>query len=141
VRNKAEHNQQNSLAVPADQSEHHVTQKTSATQEPKRMNTKAAATETKNAPAQRLDTGCPACGHKVVRPTDLARVFTCAKCDAVFGDCYLGDSYGFVLPFMIATEPHAGEMRYYDFTCLGSKGVTRRHGWYDPATKLIVQVG
>jgi ribosomal protein L37AE/L43A len=130
VRNKDRETEQISLDVFSNQSEHHIT-----------MTSETKATEQKNAGTQRHLTGCPGCGHTLVRPTEQSRVFTCAKCGAIFGDCYLGDSYAFVLPFMIAKEPHTGEMRYYDFTCLGSNGLTRRHGWFDPATKMIVQVG
>lgn len=68
-------------------------------------------------------------------------LYTCAKCNAIFGDCYLGDSYSFVKPFMTAAEVPAESQRYFDFSCLGSAGLTRRHGWYDPSTKLITQVG
>ncbi len=82
--------------------------------------------------------GCPACSAKYAYPVK-GRIYLCARCDAIFGDCYLGESYEFVLPQFSATEP--GVSRYYDFTCLGSKGLTRRHGWYDPATRLITQVG
>lgn len=100
--------------------------------------------ESKAVRTERHHAGCPACSHKLVRATSRPQIYTCAKCDALFGDCYLGDSYTLVLPFMIpdSMEPFPPDaMRYYDFTCLGSKGVTRRHGWYDPATRLIVQVG
>lgn len=85
---------------------------------------------------------CPACSHTKgveVKPF----VYTCGACDAIFADhIYLGGSYEYVLPFM-SSEPNVPQerMRYFDFTCVGSKGLTRRHGWYDTATKRIVQVG
>lgn len=85
---------------------------------------------------------CPACSHKLgYQLPNHSRVYRCAKCEAIHGYCYLGDSYSLVQPYMIEKEPHTGEMRYYDLECLGSKGLTRRHGWYDPNTGLIVQVG
>ncbi len=84
---------------------------------------------------------CPACSHKKgheVKPF----VYTCGACDAIFSDhIYLGDSYSFVLPQWAEGEVPAERTRYFDFTCLGSQGVTRRHGWYDTATRKIVQVG
>jgi hypothetical protein len=85
---------------------------------------------------------CPACSHKLgyLLP-GYARVYRCAKCEAIHGSCYLGDSYTLVQPYMIDKEPHNGQIRYYDLDCLGSAGVRRRHGWYDPETRLIVQVG
>ena len=71
----------------------------------------------------------------------FAQVYRCAKCEAIYGSCYLGDSYSLVLPFMVAVDPPTERTRYYDLDCLGSKGITRRHGWYDAETKQIVQVG
>ena len=86
--------------------------------------------------------GCPACSCRLAHPVPRrTQVFTCANCEALFGTCYLGESYEMVMPQFVQNEPSGENIRYYDFTCLGSKGVTRRHGWYDPATKLIVQVG
>jgi hypothetical protein len=40
----------------------------------------------------------------------------------------------------MSNEPEQNQV-YYDLTCLGSTGLTRRHGWYNPVTKLITQVG
>lgn len=71
----------------------------------------------------------------------MTGVYICRKCEAVFGQCYKGDSYGIVLPFMTADKDATERQRYYDFTVLGSDGVTRRHGWFDPQTKLITQIG
>jgi hypothetical protein len=47
-----------------------------------------------------------------------------------------------VLPYF-DPDPNVGPLtiRYYDFTTLSSQGIGRRHGWYNPATKLIVQTG
>lgn len=83
---------------------------------------------------------CPGCSSK--RGYRVApQVHICAGCDGIVGSCYLGDSYLYVLPQMTAAAVPAEATRYYDFTTLGSKGVGRRHGWYDPTTKLITQVG
>jgi hypothetical protein len=68
-------------------------------------------------------------------------VYTCAKCGAIFGSCYLGDSYGLVSPYMTANIAATERQRYFDFTTLGSKGVGRRHGWFDPETRMMTQVG
>jgi len=84
---------------------------------------------------------CPLCDQvKAVKEVGRG-IYECLNCGAVYGDCYLGDSYGHVLPYMTAEEPPADQLRYFDFTCIGSAGVTRRHGWYDPATRLVVQAG
>jgi hypothetical protein len=86
--------------------------------------------------------GCPACSHRLATPVQgFTQVYRCAKCDAVYGSCYLGDSYSLVLPYFVESEPPVEQTRYFDFDCLGSKGVTRRHGWYDLVSKRIVQVG
>lgn len=84
---------------------------------------------------------CPACGAFRRKPTKVYGVYECAKCGAIYGECYLGESYEFVLPYFDETTPDPKDVRYYDFVCLGSDGITRRHGWYNPQTKRIVQVG
>lgn len=68
-------------------------------------------------------------------------VHECPHCKAVFGTCYLGESYGIVLSYMTSANVPMDQTRYYDFETLGSDGIGRRHGWFDPATRLIVQVG
>jgi ribosomal protein L37AE/L43A len=85
-------------------------------------------------------TGCPACSHKKATVVS-GRIYRCAGCEGIYGDCYLGDSYSHVLPYMAQEDVAAEQTRYFDFSCLGSAGLTRRHGWYDPSTKLIVQEG
>ncbi len=88
---------------------------------------------------------CPACNR--VRGNRLIRsgVYECAACGAIFtprgGTIYLGESYSLVLPYFAKGEVAPEQLRYYDLMILGSKGMERRHGWYDPATKLIHQTG
>ncbi len=84
-------------------------------------------------------TSCPACDSEQSHPSDLgAQISECTKCGAVYGTCYLGDSYGIVKP----SFGEDGERSiYFDLTCLGSQGITRRHGWYNPETLLTMQVG
>jgi hypothetical protein len=69
-------------------------------------------------------------------------VYRCPHCEAIQGQCYLGESYGLVKPYL-DPDPNVDPLtvRYYDFTTLGSQGIGRRHGWYNPATRLIVQTG
>jgi len=107
------------------------------------MTTQTTKTETKN---QNPETGkgdfmnCPACSSTKFS-TDARQINTCGACGAIFADnIYLGESYGIVKPFMSERLDIDGA-RYFDFTCLGSKGITRRHGWFDPETGLILQVG
>jgi len=86
-------------------------------------------------------TRCPACNGKRQNPTRHTMVFECRRCGAIYGDCTKGESYEIVLPYMAEAEVAPEHCRYYDFTVLGSDGITRRHGWFDPETRRIVQVG
>ena len=81
---------------------------------------------------------CPACRSRRCKAIK-GRIYQCNRCQAIFGTTFLGDSYEFVRPQWQTKEVKVE--RYFDFTCVGSKGVSRRHGWYDPETKLITQVG
>ena len=86
--------------------------------------------------------GCPACSHMLAYQVEgHPRIYRCAACDGIYGFCCLGESYSPVLPYMVSQDPPVEQTRYYDLECLGSKGITRRHGWYDTVSKLIVQVG
>jgi hypothetical protein len=82
-------------------------------------------------------------GVKELKPG--AGVYTCPKCGAIYtprgGTIYLGDSYNYVLPYWAPADTPVEQARYYDLTCLGSKGIERRHGWYDTVTRRITQVG
>lgn len=84
---------------------------------------------------------CPGCGgtkHEHIK----GQVYRCKACNGIHGTCYLGDSYEYVSPYMAKDEVPPERLRYYDLTCLCSGGrIERRHGWYDPSTRLIHQVG
>lgn len=85
---------------------------------------------------------CPACSSPrsaLVKGT--SQLYTCKACGAIYGTCYLGDSYALVKPFFAKEAVPAERERYFDLTCLGSGGITRRHGWYDPTTGYTTQVG
>lgn len=83
---------------------------------------------------------CPACSSK--RITFFGQAYRCKKCDAIFSETiYLGDSYSLVKPWFAKDPVDPKKLRYFDFTCLGSEGITRRHGWFDPETRLVHQVG
>lgn len=86
---------------------------------------------------------CPGCNGEPGEQTKVKGVFTCQGCGGIFGTCYLGESYTLVKPNLRRASKEADERaRYYDLTCLGSGNkITRRHGYYDPKTKLITQVG
>ncbi len=82
---------------------------------------------------------CPACNSIHERHIQ-GGVYECEACHALFGNTYLGDSYNYVLPYF-DTDPAPAVERYFDFTCLSSHGQSRRHGWFNPATRKITQVG
>ena len=83
---------------------------------------------------------CPACSHS--RKNDVRTgVYECKKCGAIYGSCYLGDSYALVKPFWHTGESRPEQERYFDLDCLGSAGITRRHGWFNTETRLLTQVG
>jgi len=85
---------------------------------------------------------CPACGDREIqRYQNCPEVFECCACDAVFGTCNLSESYAIVFPSWVKQEPAPEETFYFDFECLGSEGVTRRHGWADRKSRCIVQIG
>jgi hypothetical protein len=87
---------------------------------------------------------CPACNSTKNRPyrrERFAQIYECRTCGAIHGTCYLGESYEIVRPYMTDKAVPPEKTRYFDFITLGSKGVDRRHGWYDPETRLVVQIG
>lgn len=90
---------------------------------------------------------CPCCGKKVSQKTlntyyqGIIGVHECPHCGAVFGQCYLGDSYRVVLPYWAEGNVPPENTFYYDLTTLGGSGIDRRHGWADKTSRRIVQVG
>jgi hypothetical protein len=84
---------------------------------------------------------CPACNATRRNKTDVIGVFECRRCGAIYGTCYLGESYGLVKPFFATEDVPPERCRYFDFTTLGSAGVDRRHGWFDTESRRVVQIG
>ena len=86
--------------------------------------------------------GCRGCGRKTKQHlTDVSGVYRCGYCGAIWGTCRLGDSYELVRPYMTTINFDPADTRYYDITTLGSGGLDRRHGWFEPKSRLITQVG
>lgn len=84
---------------------------------------------------------CPACGGKRSRTTEHGpRVYRCERCGCIHGSCTLGESYAIVLPTFSDREDMDGGVPY-DLQTLGSGVLRRRHGIFDPKTRLILQVG
>lgn len=94
-----------------------------------------------------MENNCPGCGKAISNKTlntnhlGVIGVHECPKCKAVFGQCYKGDSYKIVKPYMSTENVPFENCFYYDLVTLGSAGIDRIHGWADKATRLIVQVG
>jgi len=94
------------------------------------------------------DDGCPCCGAPPTKwdpdVDTMGTIVYCSKCGAMFtapGETiYRGDSYNYVSPMMSRRTDMDGA-KYFDLMVLGSNGVERRHGWFDPDTKLILQIG
>lgn len=84
---------------------------------------------------------CPACSGKRHASHQVPGVYVCKRCGAIHGQTYLGQSYSIVLPYWDDADPQTRKTVYFDLTCLGSKGVERRHGWFNPDTRKIIQVG
>lgn len=86
---------------------------------------------------------CPGCsGRLKAEPGLPGMTYTCRRCAGLIStSIYLGDSYTLVLPRWETADVAPEQTRYFDLLCLGSAGPERRHGWYNPATRLITQVG
>lgn len=90
------------------------------------------------------DGGCPGCGGRPGKATEVDGVVHCQRCGGIFGYCYLGASYRLVREEWVDAEDlaEAGKRAiYFDLDCLGSRGIVRRHGWFDPVTRRITQTG
>ena len=88
--------------------------------------------------SQRIGAGARAKSYEV-EGRKVFGVFECPTCGAVQGTCSLGDSYGVILPRW--ADRDVEETVYFDLTTLGSDGIGRRHGWFDPISREITQVG
>lgn len=91
---------------------------------------------------------CPACRHAlsmdaVARPFQkVAGVFECDQCAAIFGKVLPGAGVYLVHEKWLADANEDTETRYFDLTTVSDgEVVSRRHGWYNPATRRIVQTG
>lgn len=87
---------------------------------------------------------CPGCGAIESGATEHHHsVVRCGGCGGIYttSPIYLGDSHAIVWPHMAADQVPTEALQYFDFETLGSGGIGRRHGWFDPATKLVHQAG
>ena len=99
--------------------------------------------------AETFPTTCPACmsdgetGEHTASTTH-ATIYRCRQCGAIHGEAYLGSSFAVVKnewELVDVANSIVGEEVYYDLTCIGSDGLTRRHGWFNPTTGRVTQTG
>lgn len=85
---------------------------------------------------------CPACSGRLFLTTEIGiEVLNCASCGALVADhLYVGQSHTLVSPQWDGAG-EACDARYFDITALGQNGVVRRHGWFNPGTRKVVQTG
>jgi hypothetical protein len=80
---------------------------------------------------------CPACGEiekKIISIQD--HIYICRACECLYGTPILEASFLYVQPNF---TPVWKEKKPFDLRCLGEKSVVRRHGWYDPYSKKIIE--
>ena len=85
---------------------------------------------------------CTACSHTHFSGTSHHSIVTCNGCGGVQGTVTVGD----VTHFVHLHRWHTGEalpedLRFFDFTLLGSAGVSRSHGWFHRVSRNVVQFG
>lgn len=88
-------------------------------------------------------TNCPACSA----PENIASVFPnvviCQGCGGFYTTKPISrvESYFIVKPHFTDDASADDRQIYFDFDVLGSDGPSRRHGWFDPKTRLVTQTG
>jgi hypothetical protein len=84
-------------------------------------------------------TECPACGCSDFT-TDKNGMNTCDGCNAIFGEFKsLAETRNYVYQRWFKGDKEPDHTVYYDFTYMNGK--KRTHGWFDPITKTITQIG
>jgi len=81
---------------------------------------------------------CVACSGSLV---GSGQVRTCSRCGGVHVEAR---SIGFALSVVdfSVLAPQAPEERYFDVTYPDANGARQRvHGWYDPTTRKMTQIG
>ena len=86
---------------------------------------------------------CPGCSNNTGHSVSINGRFSntlreCAGCGALLGRCYRGDS-----PVLMTFSPEHNpeKTRHFDLDLLGSGGVRRVHGFYNPADMMVTQFG
>ena len=86
---------------------------------------------------------CTSCNSTNVTSTTHHAIYTCDACGGLLSTgIYRGDVFSFVhLHRWHTGEERPEDLRYFDFTILGSEGISRSHGWFHAVTKDVVQFG
>lgn len=90
---------------------------------------------------------CKCCDRKISQKAlnthydGIMGIFECNHCGAIQGQCYKGQSYQVVLPFFSTEAIDSADWKYFDIKCLGSDGISRRHGWFNPNDRKLIQAG
>jgi hypothetical protein len=84
---------------------------------------------------------CPGCSGELKADYDHINLQRCIGCGGLIGAVTPSQMSKIVKPEYHPDPKFPIEnSRYFDLTILGSK-LSRRHGWYDPATGYTVQEG
>ena len=84
---------------------------------------------------------CGACSSKTF-PFRINGVWVdrCSVCGGINSESIsMEESYKIVTPYMTTKEVPADQTVYFDF--MNVERTERRHGWFDPKTGMVVQVG
>ena len=89
---------------------------------------------------------CPACSgrrhvHVGVNGRTFPSLYSCERCGCVHGSGYKGDVLSVVLVGTLRGESASGESLPFNVEMVGSDGVTRSHGWFDPVDGVVHQYG
>ena len=68
-------------------------------------------------------------------------LFACDRCGGLHGEMYRGEAPTVVNINRMSSRQDTDGGRYFNLALLGSEGVRHVHGWFDPATKLVLQFG
>lgn len=83
---------------------------------------------------------CRACSGTLRVSREGVGLLECRRCRGLHGTLYRGEATALVglgLPMLDESD----NVRYFDLDVLGSDGIRRLHGWYDPVRRRVVQYG
>lgn len=103
------------------------------------------------APKQYWDKICPSCDSPHRTPREHRGIYQCSSCGCVYGRAssyevtlaYVKDEWDVRMPVTdpIAALHAASQEQGYDFIYMRGGKIERRHGFFNPKTRCITQVG